>query len=846
MKLTTLLPLMLCIASGAASAASSATTYSIPAALTTSAFNCTLSSGVYNCPNMSLSKATVLNLTSNVSIKVTGNFDASKELTTTNNGYTLDVYATGAVSLQKEVDVKMNLRSGGSMSIAKDAIIDGNLTVGGSLSIAKDGVINGDVTVAGAMSVASGTVINGNCTVAGGSNYTCKSSSTALHHVRLSHNGSGVTCTGSYITINACSDADASGSCSTSSTTVSGTAYARTAAGVLLDSTPFTVTNGATRVTLDVTSPQTAVFSIGGLSVSPTNSATCWNTTSGTASCNHTYTDSALIFSVPDHVANVTQTIEVSAVRKSDNGLFCAPGFEDVTRAVTFSCSYGNPTTGTRAPRINGQALNSANSPTQSCDAGGRAVNLAFDETGVASTTVQYSDAGRVTLSASYPTANMTGSASFIAAPSSFAVAVTTAAPIKAGASFGATVTAQHFVASPSDGTTTTTTPNFGRESTPETVTLTFTQCSPVIGSQDAYAGVFSGTLGSFSNAAASATNLQFSEVGNGNVTATLSDNNYLGSGINVTGTTGTGAGNPCTGVGPFIPSYFETAITPMQVYTYSGQPISSVTVVPRNASGAITNNFNGTTGYSKDVTLSPYYIDATNTLVAAPASIGALSGATVAASAFKPVTGASATPTFTFAAPASATATKPIPRAITLRAENTTIGVSSLGQTEAAANIRFGRLKVYNAVGSGKQSLQVPVQAEYWSGKSWLINTDDSKTLIPTASVALNRSSGLVGSSVSAPLTLSGGKGYLTLTTPTSGKGYIDMALNLGSTAADQSCLATHPATTGAAIPWLRSLNGSLNSCSQTFDRDPSSRATFGVYSPETQAVVHVRESFN
>jgi MSHA biogenesis protein MshQ len=75
----------------------------------------------------------------------------------------------------------------------------------------------------------------------------------------------------------------------------------------------------------------------------------------------------------------------------------------------------------------------------------------------------------------------------------------------------------------------------------------------------------------------------------------------------------------------------------------------------------------------------------------------------------------------------------------------------------------------------------------------------------------------------------------------PTS-TGSLDFALNLGATTTDQSCLGAHPASTGAALPWLRSQNGA---CSTLWDRDPSARATFGIYAPETRKTIHVRELF-
>jgi MSHA biogenesis protein MshQ len=91
--------------------------------------------------------------------------------------------------------------------------------------------------------------------------------------------------------------------------------------------------------------------------------------------------------------------------------------------------------------------------------------------------------------------------------------------------------------------------------------------------------------------------------------------------------------------------------------------------------------------------------------------------------------------------------------------------------------------------------------------------------------------------------ITLASGQGVLSLGAPTpTATGTVDVALNLGNTTTDQSCLANHPATTGAARAWLRALNGS---CASTWDRDPSARASFGIYSPETSRTVHARELY-
>jgi MSHA biogenesis protein MshQ len=79
-----------------------------------------------------------------------------------------------------------------------------------------------------------------------------------------------------------------------------------------------------------------------------------------------------------------------------------------------------------------------------------------------------------------------------------------------------------------------------------------------------------------------------------------------------------------------------------------------------------------------------------------------------------------------------------------------------------------------------------------------------------------------------------------LTLTAPSPAlTGSVDVALNLGSTSADNACLGAHPSTTGASRSWLRSRNGN---CDSSYDTDPSARATFGIYTPESRRMIHVR----
>jgi MSHA biogenesis protein MshQ len=152
----------------------------------------------------------------------------------------------------------------------------------------------------------------------------------------------------------------------------------------------------------------------------------------------------------------------------------------------------------------------------------------------------------------------------------------------------------------------------------------------------------------------------------------------------------------------------------------------------------------------------------------------------------------------------------------------------------------RYGRLRISNAFGSEKSPLPMPVQTHYWSGSSWVLNGADSCTSVPANGFFLT--GGISANTSASAVTITGGTGTLTLAAPAPVvTGSVDVAANLGVAGNDQSCLGAHGGTP-AGLAWLRAQNGN---CAATYDRDPSARATFGIYAPETRKNVHVREQF-
>jgi MSHA biogenesis protein MshQ len=154
---------------------------------------------------------------------------------------------------------------------------------------------------------------------------------------------------------------------------------------------------------------------------------------------------------------------------------------------------------------------------------------------------------------------------------------------------------------------------------------------------------------------------------------------------------------------------------------------------------------------------------------------------------------------------------------------------------------LRFGRLWLGNAYGSDKIDLVVPFEAQYWNGSAFIKNTFDSSTPLGGSNIALgNKQGGL--STYTGPIAVSAtasGSGTITLTKPASpAAGSVDLVATLG--AASGNC----PGLGGASSAGLGYLGGKW--CGANYDRDPVSRATFGVFgSSARKGPIYVRENY-
>lgn len=695
--------------------------------------------------------------------------------------------------------------------------------------------------------------------------------STLVHHYELSLPSTGVACLASTVTVTAC--ADASSPCTNPATTVAGyTAALSTGAGTLGTNTLSFDASGRASTTLQhptASNGATATVTLSSEQISAPNLRQCCpngSACSNANSCSISFSTAGFIIAasangvaatLPTQTAGLpSATYYLRAVKTSTTTQACEPALTG-NRAVDWALRCNNPSTcssGNRLTLTGTSAATIASNP-HSGVTSSTPLTMAFDANGNAPFSINYADVGQITLQASKAaegtllTALAGVSNAFVVKPAGFALSaiVQTAAPqlanpaaasaagnrfVKAGESFGLTVTAQT-----SGGATT---PNFGRETTPEGVLLAPALVLPAGGAAGTLANA---TLvgGSFVNGVASADTLSYSEVGIINLTASVASGSYLGSG-NVTGPT---SGN----VGRFVPDHFAlTPGTPVGAcsgsFSYFGQDgfTTPFTLTAQNAANATTLNYSDGFAKLEPTSWSSYGFSATGlaagSLLASGASAptGVWIAGVAAVSAVHQVSRPSA-----LAAETGVTV-----RATPTDSDGVTMATTAVG---AATPLRWGRLRLSNAFGKAGAALQLPVVAEHWSGNAWVLNSADSCTTVPAASVALSNPRSSAGGSTTAStsasaITLTAGSGLLTLAAPSpAGSGLsLDIAINLGSTIADQSCLASHPATTGAAKPWLRALNGA---CAASADRDPAARASFGIFSPETRKTVHVREIF-
>jgi MSHA biogenesis protein MshQ len=720
----------------------------------------------------------------------------------------------------------------------------------------------------------------------------------AMDHIRIEHDGAGLTCAAETLTLKACADASCATLYNSGNTTV-------TLSGSGWSSNPVTFT-GSTTVNLSITSPQTVTLATTAVSPAPPSPLECFNgtLTNGTTACQLPFADTGFIFSattpafsvIPTQVAGTTSVSYVlQAVQKSNSAPVCV-GLFTGSVAIDMASQCVNPTTcAGKQVTINATAI--TNNPASGIS-GYTPVTLNFGANSIANFTLNYPDVGMMNLSARKLLAGtdyMTGSSNaFVVKPDHFALSgiQQTAAPntanpgaasaagakfVKAGEAFSATVTA-----ATSGGAAT---PNFGKETSAEGVLLVPNLIAPSGGTNPA---ITNGTIAgsSFSNGVATVSNLAWSEVGIITITPKIADSDYLGAG-NVSATV---TGN----VGRFVPDHFAltstsltnrtdmgagTGCSPASAFTYMGEPFGiGFTLTAQNAANITTQNYASANSFAKldGATVSKWTQYAVNDSM----GLGAIDNAVVVKTPLSarlsvvspagPWTGGTApfiaqvavnraaAPDGSYEnfdigiAPQDADGIALLAGAYNLDANNDTVSERA---KLASSKIRFGRLRMNNAYGSELLPLPVPLMTQYWNGSGFVLNTDDSCTqvTVPTSAnggltfYATGSANQLVAGDTLASVngvtagsgTFASGDGGLRLTKPPSGHfGYVDILIN-----APDWLLYNWGITANDVAPYNQQANcPNPNAITPSNNDCPKSRATFGKYKQRNE-FIYMRE---
>lgn len=451
-------------------------------------------------------------------------------------------------------------------------------------------------------------------------------------------------------------------------------------------------------------------------------------------------------------VAGVGFPIYISAFGQTPNDPECGViESYDGSRDLQVWFDYANPATGSIAPGVDG--ISAAGSEAA---AGTQAV--VFDN-GQAIVTGRYKDAGQIQLffnddnvaDPNQPDGIRGATAPFVVKPFTFllsgiqdgggtpnpaAADATELAFVAAGAPFTVTVSALD-----ADGDVT---PNYGREFIPETVGLTANLVDPIGGDNPS---ITSGAgFGPFTAGQATGFDFTWPEVGIITLTPSVGDGSYLNAG----NTIGTGSGN----VGRFFPDHFTVELNAPAFatgcsagsFTYLGQSfnytsVPVVTLRARATDSSITENYAGAFFRIDNSTLQNR---------AYGSSAGALDTSGIPAPDADPTVSSlgNGVATLTFSSGGGLRYLRGGPQAPFDADISLSIdvfdgdGASALpnpvvfGSTggilfDSGSQMRFGRVRLINSVGSELVHLGVPMRAEYFESAAtgFVQNADDSCT---------------------------------------------------------------------------------------------------------------------
>jgi len=598
-----------------------------------------------------------------------------------------------------------------------------------------------------------------------------------------------------------------------------------------------------------------------------------------------------------------SKTLRIQAIRTDTVTGSCTGLFASQARSVDLGAECNNPLTcAARQVSVNATNIATSNDNGGAGAAAYTGVALAFSAASEADTVIIYPDAGQISLHARYDLDaavagfEMLGSSNaFVVRPFGFTFpgighSNTAAGTLigAAGDNFSMTLQAYQWAAGedtdndgvPDAGSNISdngTVPNFAA-----TVTVAPNANLPAValGSVARGAACASAATVALSGGTATAADWCYSEVGNVILTATSND--YLGAAdADIAGNSALDGGGAGGYVGRFKPKYFAVtgaptlanrsalACAPASTFTYMNEGLSlGFTLEARNTQNALTQNYTGT--YAK-----------LNLATAADLGIGARSGATN----LTPRVDSGLAPTGSFTNGSAALVAKTAIRRATpdnpdgpysatqfgiapndndpnaaggVKLNAFDLDVDGVGGNDhlgigATTALRFGRLRLQNAYGSGITVLPVPIEVQYWNGSSFPVNADDNCTTLPRSAIAQTFTAPLVACDTAvngATVSFAGGVGAMVLSAPGAGKtGSVLLTPNLGTAAGSYCDPASFVAAGSAPLSyllgrWDDAANPDADG-NTAYDDKPGARAAFGLYGSQPKNFIFFRENY-
>ena len=451
----------------------------------------------------------------------------------------------------------------------------------------------------------------------------------------------------------------------------------------------------------------------------------------------------------------------------------------------------------------------------------------------------------------------------------------------KAGASFSATVAAYRFSASADNGAGLPTASATLAQTTAGGLTASYNTAvalTPLAGSQTpSGAGTVLGSLGNgvvsgFSSGTVTVGNLTYSEVGSFLLNTSAVVGNYLGTaGLSLDAAVFRAGGTQSNRVGRFVPAGFArsgTAVThrsalscsPASTFSYLDENFNvGFTLTAQNAVGGTTQNYTGSfakldlsapTGFNLAGIAGTVLFKNGGRLLASASSgtwgSGVTSGLVLTAMARRSASGPDGpfdTAQFGIAPVDSDNVTMLSPDLDTDSPGNG-VDASLLGTIP----LRYGRLRLQNALGAAGRALNLALTAQHWNGSAYNTNPLDACSRINASHLNF---SNLRKQLTPADLTMSPisvtvnptTPAFIRLSAPAGNRvGSVDVGVALGATGADASCIGATPAKAATAGANLLALRGAW--CGANAVNDPSARATWGLYRG-ADGMIYQRENY-